>query len=155
MTMEKNKFEARSIEYAKKIESLQDMLLKEQEKNRQLMGFNKKLRNHNYKLKDEAKNLNKSLKEELTKNSELRVTIITLNAWLKKLKQSAHYLNLQAMLHQEKEKKRCFSKKRQNVKCALLSRKAIAWRTLTSVAISRKRNSHEKTPLLPWMLLTD
>ena len=103
MTMEKNKFEARSIEYAKKIESLQDMLLKEQEKNRQLMGFNKKLRNHNYKLKDEAKNLNKLLQEELTKNSELRV-MITLNAWLKKLKQSAHYLNLQAMLHQEKEK---------------------------------------------------
>eukprot|EP00944_MAST-04C_sp_MAST-4C-sp1_P010576 g10576.t1 len=104
MTSEKNKFETRSIEYAKIIESLEDKLRKEQERNKQLMGFNKKLRNHNYKLKDEAKSLNKSLQGELTKNSELRVTIITLNAWLKKLKQSAHYLNLQAMLHQEKEK---------------------------------------------------
>ena len=48
MTAEKNKFETRSIEYAKIIESLEDKLRKEQERNKQLMGFNKKLRNHNY-----------------------------------------------------------------------------------------------------------
>ena len=48
--------------------------------------------------------MNKSLKAELTSNSELRITIMTLNGWLNKLKRSAQYLNLQTMLHKEKEK---------------------------------------------------
>lgn len=57
MTAKKNKFEKESIEYRAKSELLESQLT-------QALENNKRLRHHNYKLKDEAFKLNKSLKAE-------------------------------------------------------------------------------------------
>jgi ankyrin repeat protein len=120
MTAERKKFEKKSIEYITKSELLEKQL-------QQAMENNSKLRNHNYKLKDEAFSLNKSLKKELTSNSELRITIMTLNAWLDKLKKTAQYLNLQTMLHKEKEKEALLLKEKANrqMKIALKNNKRL------------------------------
>ena len=86
------------------IANLKGTLKDAKKKIKELEEFMARLRESNYRLKKEGLQLKEKCKETAITNSELRVTIITLNNWIKSLRKSAQFLSLERLLLQEREK---------------------------------------------------
>ena len=71
----------------------------------QLEEFLQTTRESNYRLKRECRELKERCKSAYKDNSELRVTVMTLNSWIRKLKKTAQCLSLDRLISLERAKK--------------------------------------------------